>query len=447
MKKQTLTVLTVLCSICLLIFACRKDIKNSFSNDPSNVSNNLLETAKVFDTKFVADNAALNAKIPGFVTLKPQWDDAWSVDSGANVKFVTVPTIENNVSNRSVSIRRLFIFKAVNNKIVNGQIVMFVGINNYKVDDHLDELIKNLHNPSASGLSGAIIQCNLNYQWVAGAAYENGTVTTNNVSIARTLTNGGSMSLTQYAQGDNGQPSISELTYLYPSKNKLRVLSDGDGTGNLGGTQSLSTVVISGGGDYPPNPTNPGAPVTPPIGSGGGNTGGSSDAPTTPVPDPTPDPTDTENGAAVATDCSSFVFTKTSTANWQEAGVKNIRLRWVWVNGSFGGDGREVIVPSVVFGLPTQYQNANGTITPNSAGKAAVTAAKITEYVKELTYKEFRDSPYSPSDDAVITYFKTQLQAAMATQRGTAGATGSGSNKIVFKNEERSSFLEYDCDL
>jgi hypothetical protein len=152
-----------------------------------------------------------------------------------------------------------------------------------------------------------------------------------------------------------------------------------------------------------------------------------------------------DTGNIVDTDCSSFIFTKTSVANWQEAGVTNIRLKWVWIGGGNGGLSRTVFLPSIVFGLPTQYQNSNGSITYLSAGQAAVKSAEITEIAKQRTYYEFRSSPYTPTDAEVLIYFKSQIASLMATQRGTAGATGSGSGNIIFKEEERSTFFPYSC--
>ncbi|MBB6111798.1 hypothetical protein SAMN05421821_11479 [Mucilaginibacter lappiensis] len=449
MKKRTLSFITVLFSLCLLIFACRKEINNLVVNDHPNVSADLLESAKIWNEKIVAQSAAINQKTENFVTLKPQWKDSWTIDSKPGTKFIAVPTIEDHVSNRSINIRRLYVFEANNNQITDGKIIEFVGFN-YPVDHELDNLIKNFHSNTIVGFNGAIIQCDLNFRWTEGAVYENGNIKQNDITIAKS-THSKDIYLSKYSLDANGIAVYQEITYLYTPDGRLRV-QDASGSGlasgsGFGGT--LSEVVISGtptggnpggGGGFPPNPpTNP-----PPSGGGsGGGTGGPS-APD-PAPNPTPSTEDTDgNGKPVSTDCSSFAFTKTSTANWQEAGVRNIRLKWVWIGG--GSAVRELYVPSVVFGLPTQYQNSNGSITTLSASQAAVVAAKITESVKLLTYMEFRNSPYSPSDATVISYFKTQLQIGMATQRGTAGATGSGSNQIIFKDEQRSSFFPFSCN-
>lgn len=126
------------------------------------------------------------------------------------------------------------------------------------------------------------------------------------------------------------------------------------------------------------------------------------------------------------TDCSSFNHKQTSIAKWQEAGVRNIRLKWVWIGGSNGGLMRELYLPQMVFGIPTEYQNSDGTITHLSPGEAAVRSANATELAKRITYAEFRNSPYMPDDATVLEYFKKQLHLQMAVHRGTAGINGSG---------------------
>lgn len=150
-----------------------------------------------------------------------------------------------------------------------------------------------------------------------------------------------------------------------------------------------------------------------------------------------------EADAALGTDCNSFVFTKTSTANWQEAGLNNIRLKWVWIGGSGVAQTREVYVNHIVFGLPMVYANGQ-TVSP---GKAATFSAQAAQQAKYDTYRRFRDTPLWPDDATVIQYYKTALHTYMMVKGGTAGVTGSGSPSIVFRNEERSSVSDpYDCE-
>ncbi|WP_231490987.1 hypothetical protein [Pedobacter sp. Leaf170] len=80
-----------------------------------------------------------------------------------------------------------------------------------------------------------------------------------------------------------------------------------------------------------------------------------------------PGDTGTGKDESLDTDCESFVFIKTSGANWQEAGLNKIKLEWVWVGGS-NRLIRHIDVNHIVFGLPTYYTKSNGDIVELSAG-------------------------------------------------------------------------------
>jgi uncharacterized membrane protein YgcG len=243
MKKTTLTILTAICGLSFLIFACRKELNNIVQPNQSNVSTNLLESAKIFNAKVLAANATINAKIPGYFTLKPLWDDAFTIDISNNSKLIAVPTIENYVSNKEVSIRRLFIFKAHGDQVSDGKIVEFIGTN-YDVSSKLNMLVSNFQNNSISGYNGAVIQYDLNYRWMHGVLYNNGAIVHNNVTITKsTSSNDFNLNLLS----DTG---VGKQTFLFKQDRNIKIMSDGDGTGNLGGSQSLSAVVIYGGGSY-----------------------------------------------------------------------------------------------------------------------------------------------------------------------------------------------------
>jgi hypothetical protein len=143
-------------------------------------------------------------------------------------------------------------------------------------------------------------------------------------------------------------------------------------------------------------------------------------------------------------DCNTFAFKKTTTSNWQEAGVNKIRLKWVWIGGNNGGLTREIYINHIVVGMPIDY--ISGThVTP---GEAANKAARVLEFAKRQTYRQFNSYATYPDDNAIISYFKATLHALMSTNySGTAGVTGSGSANIIFRDEERSNFSDpYDCD-
>ena len=151
-----------------------------------------------------------------------------------------------------------------------------------------------------------------------------------------------------------------------------------------------------------------------------------------------PDPDDAEE--ALDTDCESFSFVKTSGANWQEAGLNKISLRMVWAGGN-GIIVRNMEVNHLVFGLPTFYTNsATGAVTTVSTGQAANIAAQATEYARNMTYTNFRNSPTYPQDAVIISYFKSKVNEYMVGHMGTVGANGSGSPLIQFRNEQRSHY-------
>lgn len=152
---------------------------------------------------------------------------------------------------------------------------------------------------------------------------------------------------------------------------------------------------------------------------------------------------DGEAESTMGVDCSSFAFSQTTTANWQEAGLNKIRLKWVWID--FHGSGqsitREIWIDHVVFGLPKVYGNGASL----TAGEAAILTADAIDRAKLLTYKEFRNSPSLPQESTVVTFFKNAVHSAMIPIGGTAGTTGSGSPNIIFRNEIRASFSTRNC--
>ncbi|HVI46714.1 MAG TPA: hypothetical protein VM802_17680 [Chitinophaga sp.] len=167
---------------------------------------------------------------------------------------------------------------------------------------------------------------------------------------------------------------------------------------------------------------------------GGGDMGGSGTNPDYSAPD-----IDPENTNSV--DCSAIVFKQTSSANWQEAGITKIRLKWVWSSNEGMTAMRTVYINQVVIGLPLKY--ANGTeITP---GLAASLAATYTDLAKIFTYQEFKNSPYMPDDGTVTLYFRKKLNELMIVKGGTAGVAGSGSPNIIYKEEQRTAWNPYDC--
>lgn len=133
-----------------------------------------------------------------------------------------------------------------------------------------------------------------------------------------------------------------------------------------------------------------------------------------------------ENGI----DCHSFVFSKTTTANWQEAGVKDIVLKTVWI-----GPTRAAVVidykltTPVVFGLP--IERADGTIyTPGMA--ATIAAQAESKAIVELN-RWAKYLPVMPSNSEIEIQYRNFLKMFMLAYGGTADKNGSHSPNIIYK--------------
>jgi len=168
-------------------------------------------------------------------------------------------------------------------------------------------------------------------------------------------------------------------------------------------------------------------------GSGGGDTGGGSGARYSPVAPQT----------TYSVDCSAISYRQTGTPNWQEAGIRNIRLQMVWVGDPGSGNQLplRIYVPQVVAGLPLKY--ANGTAI--SPGVAASLTAQMIDLAKVFTYQEFEYAPYRPDDATITNYFRKKLNELMVAKGGTAGVNGSKSPSIIFNDEKRTGWFPYDC--
>ncbi|NHA07720.1 hypothetical protein G7092_28225 [Mucilaginibacter sp. HC2] len=423
MKKRTLSFITVLFTLCLLIFACRKEINNLVVNDHPNVSADLLESAKIWNDKIVAQSAAINQKTENFVTLKPQWKDSWTIDSKPGTKFIAVPTIEDHVSNRSINIRRLYVFEANNNQITDGKIIEFVGFN-YPVDHELDNLIKNFHSNIIVGFNGAIIQCDLNFRWTEGAVYENGNIKQNNITIAKS-THSKDIYLSKYSLDANGIAVYQEITYLYTPDGRLRV-QDASGSGlasgsGFGGT--LSEVVISGtptggnpggGGGFPPNPpTNP-----PPGGSTGGGSTGSPSGNSSYNSEDGIGQLNGQRDPDFPSNCESWGYVPTVLGDYQVCGVTDLRFDFIteWqANNTLHVDYYRGTFSKVLY-FEFPRIRANGEVI--SAGKAAQLTARAKDAAEEILESQVESSrPPSTNTEsqAMLTRYynllKNEIQA------------------------------------
>jgi len=87
MKQRSLLIITVFFSVCLLIFACRRDINNMI-NDRTATSSALLESAKIWYLKQTVNNDS---------KLVPNWKYSWTLKSinGENLLIVPAPELTN----------------------------------------------------------------------------------------------------------------------------------------------------------------------------------------------------------------------------------------------------------------------------------------------------------------------------------------------------------------
>ena len=434
-KKTPILLLAVICLVVVIGNSCKKDSHSDQQNatsDPAVAkakswyeSTYPVNTSKV-STQTVTPNPDLSSLI------RPDWNHAVSY-TRFNKKTIELPIdpsskfgsaikkMPGGQGNNPAYSRSSFIL--FNNGNSYNAYVMTIIADSLYLRNDLSKLDHNKYNKRDSDFSGVVLYNTPKGEFISAWFYNNGKITNS------LLTDKPTTQKVQSVQTSSQQILHDNCTYWYQD---VYVGGIYIGTSYLGVTciRSIDMPTVGpdgdggGGGGFPP----------PDGGGGGGGTRATNSDDTN------------DSGHIVNTDCSSFNFIKTSTANWQEAGVREIRLKWVWLGGSNSGQTRTVYLPSVVFGLPTQYQNSNGTTTNLSPGAAAVKAAKATEAAKILTYVEFRNSPYFPSDAEVLQYFKGALATAMAAERGTAGATGSGSSSIIFQNEERSDFFPYSCN-
>jgi len=218
MKKHQISFFTLLFLACLLIFACRKEINSYIANEPK-VELKLLEDSKKLNALITAYDAPYNQKIKDFIRLKPSWNEAYTRRHIDGTDLIVVPTTENDISNKAISMRRLYVFEVLEGEISYGRIYEFIGIN-YPIDKNIDQLLTNLRNPVIEGFNGAIIQYDLNYRRINGSVYENGKRSLEDVSL-RSLTEKSdspqhkSLYLKRATKSIAGKNVESKLQYLY----------------------------------------------------------------------------------------------------------------------------------------------------------------------------------------------------------------------------------------
>lgn len=181
MKSRSLILLSVCFGICLLIYACRKEIDNII-HDRDSAPTAVMEGAKVWYY------GHLDVKTPkgqkGNRKLTPIWNESWMVESSDKSILLVVPARERRVRNKDISIRRFFIFRTIGSTISNGTITEFIG-RKYDVGGNLETLLKNYSEFSINGFSGSILQYDVNYRLVGSRTFSNGEKVNTHSTIVR----------------------------------------------------------------------------------------------------------------------------------------------------------------------------------------------------------------------------------------------------------------------
>ncbi|MBC6110302.1 hypothetical protein ACFOG5_06035 [Pedobacter fastidiosus] len=170
MKKTALIIMSLVTGLCLLIFSCRKDIEN-YVNNREGPSSAILESAKIWHLQNSSDGSSV--RDANFIRLRPLWKSSYSLTSRNGNALLIVPTIEDYVDDKIISVRRVFVFTSQNQQIISGEIYEILG-KNYDVNKNLDLLLPNINSRSIEGFNGAIIKYNINYERIGGSFYKDG---------------------------------------------------------------------------------------------------------------------------------------------------------------------------------------------------------------------------------------------------------------------------------
>jgi hypothetical protein len=141
--------------------------------------------------------------------------------------------------------------------------------------------------------------------------------------------------------------------------------------------------------------------------------------------------------------CNSFQFTQT-TGDWQEAGVKNTRVKVFWIGGGRSGTYINVTIEApIIVGIPI----TRGGTTYISQGRAAELAARASDYAHGMTKSFLKRNPTRPTDSYIEETYRRFFKAFMLNEGGTAGRVYQGmSPTVIIKNAVYTFLGNGDCD-
>ena len=175
--------------------------------------------------------------------------------------------------------------------------------------------------------------------------------------------------------------------------------------------------------------------------SGGGNTGGGyvySGPNTAASIEQSLEPTVTSS-ISLGIDCVSFSFSK-SSANWQEAKVKNIKFNVVFSDAA-RSDVRVTVDRPIWFGFPVRY--GNGQLV--SEGQAATDAANAAERAADRLFDFYKRVPVVVMKYVLEQKFLDFIKEEMILKGGRADFYGSGSPSIITNEANYDLFGNGDC--
>ena len=108
--------------------------------------------------------------------LEPQWETARAETLFNGAKVVVVSSEQYELQDKSIKMLRAFVFllSAKGNKIMNGKIVEFIGDADF-ITKNPKVLITRYQNDAIIGYNGSVMTYDVNYRFLGGRAFENGT--------------------------------------------------------------------------------------------------------------------------------------------------------------------------------------------------------------------------------------------------------------------------------
>jgi len=174
MKQTPLIILAAITTICLLVFACRKEI-DYLIHDRDRVTPDLLESAQVWYLQRLSSD-------PSIPRLLPTWKDAWGIQSVNGDSLVIVPAPENYIGVKDISVRRFFVFKTDGVSVSDGRIVEFVG-ESFDVSSQVDLLLKHFRSDVVPGFTGIVLDYDVNYDLFDKKSYTGGQLDNRDVGL------------------------------------------------------------------------------------------------------------------------------------------------------------------------------------------------------------------------------------------------------------------------